>query len=80
MFDALITFLNWLGTWLVQALPQSPFQSFASPVLSEMQQGLHILNWFFPVADILQILTVWLISVGVYYLYKAALHYAGLGD
>lgn len=54
-------------------LPSSPFttviNSFGNiPYLS-------ILNWFFPVTEAIVVLEVWVVAVGIYFLYSAIMRW-----
>lgn len=75
----LVEFLRSVLGGLMSLLPQSPFQDFYS-TLGFVGEGLGWLNWFVPVGSLLAIMAVWLVAVAGYYVYKALLHWAGLGD
>lgn len=57
-----------LGEALLKLLPLSPFQEFISEFADLPYLGW--LNWFFPVGDCLVVMGVWLVAVGVFYLYS----------
>lgn len=79
MLDMIVGFLRSVLGGLVSLLPQSPFQDVFS-TLGFASQGLRWLNWFVPVGTLLGIMTVWLVAIAGYYVYKALLHWIGLGD
>lgn len=77
MLDMLVGFLRSVLGGLIDLLPQSPFQDIYS-TLNVVGDGLGWLNWFVPVGTLLGIMTVWLVAIAGYYLYKALLHWVGL--
>lgn len=77
MLDFLVGFLRSVMGGLVSLLPQSPFQDFYS-TLGMVSDGLRWLNWFVPVGTLLGIMTVWLVAIAGYYVFKALLHWVGL--
>lgn len=78
MLDTLLTFIAAAGSAIASLLPLSPFQQwYESGSLSSVQQGLEWLNWFVPIGDFLAIMTTWLLAIGLFYLYRAALHWIG---
>lgn len=79
MLDMVVEFLRSVLGGLVSLLPQSPFEQFYGS-FQFAAQGLGWLNWFVPVGTLLGIMAVWLVAVAGYYVYKALLHWAGLGD
>lgn len=79
MLDFVVGFLRQVCAGLVDLLPHSPFQDYYG-ALGAVSDGLAWLNWFVPVGALLGIMTVWLVAVGGYYVFKALLHWIGLGD
>lgn len=79
MLDMLVGFLRSVLGGLVSILPHSPFEQFYG-ALQVPHQILGWVNWFVPVGTLLGIMAVWLVAVAGYYVYKALLHWAGLGD
>lgn len=53
---------------LLQVLPHSPFQQYIDQFRSLPYLGW--LNWFFPVGSCLTVMAVWLVAVGLFYLYS----------
>lgn len=53
------------GAWL----PISPFQRFIAnwEGLSVIRQYIGYINWFVPIGTIIDILTIWLVAIGVFY-------------
>ena len=72
MLDALMQWINNLitnfGKAVLQVLPVSPFRGFIDSFAVPEYVGW--LNWFFPVSQCLQILTVWLAAIALFYLYS----------
>ena len=79
MLDILVEFLRAVCSGLISLLPHSPFEGIYG-TLGVMQQGLQWLNWFVPVGTLLTIMTAWLVAIAGYYVFKALLHWIGLGD
>lgn len=79
MLDFIVGFLRSVMGNIVDLLPQSPFQEYYSG-FGIAQQGLGWLNWFVPVGTLLAIMTAWLVAIAGYYVFKALLHWIGLGD
>lgn len=63
LLDAIATVLG----FLVSLLPKSPFKWIAG---SEFADLLSKVNYFIPISDFVAILELWLVSVGMYYLYS----------
>lgn len=80
MLDWLTTFIKFIGATVYEALPQSPFQQFIADISLSMYAGLGWLNWFIPVGSILAVMSVWLLAIGFFYLFKAILHWIGYSD
>ena len=53
---------------LLQVLPRSPFLQYIDQFRSLPYLGW--LNWFFPVGSCLTVMAVWLVAVGLFYLYS----------
>lgn len=54
-------------------LPSSPFQLATDSIMAIPY--LNHLNWFFPVTECVAVTEVWLVAVGVYYLYSAIMRW-----
>lgn len=68
-----------LADALLQLLPLSPFKEFIADFAELPYLGW--LNWFFPVGDCLVVMGVWLVAVGVFYLYSVVMRWVKLiGD
>lgn len=74
-----VEFLRSVLGGLVSLLPHSPFEQFYS-AFQVSSQLLGWVNWFVPVGVLLGVMAVWLVSIAAYYVYKALLHWIGLGD
>lgn len=75
-----------LGDWfssvlafVLQLLPESPFQSFLIMPAS-VKNVLGFLNWLVPVAYISTITSAWVVAVAVYYAYSAIMRKLGAID
>ena len=56
--------------WVINLLPMSPFQSISnSPIASYLPN----LGWLLPINEILAILSLWVVAIGVFYMYQAIL-------
>lgn len=54
-------------------LPSSPFELATNSIMTIPY--LNHLNWFFPVTECVTVMEVWLVAVGVYYLYSAIMRW-----
>lgn len=70
MIDWFSGLLDKFGDWLITVLPRSPFQGFLSNFKTAFSPYLGYLNWFIPIGDFLNIFSVWLGAVIVFYLYS----------
>lgn len=59
-------------TWVVNLLPDSPFQAISNSDVSEFMVGL---NWIFPITEILAIMQLWTSAIMVFYIYQAILRW-----
>ena len=58
---------------VLEFLPDSPFRGFIDS-LGEVPY-LGYLNWFVPIGDFLQLLAVWGLAVGLFYVYSVVLRF-----
>lgn len=65
-----------LSNALLQFLPGSPFQAFLES-FAEIP-ALGYLNYFVPVSEMIAIGQVWLLCVGIFYLYSAIMRFVKL--
>jgi len=79
MYDLLSGFISSLSSYLVSVLPSDPFKQFIGS-LSSMSLGLGWANWFIPFGAMLVELGVWLVAIGIFYLWKALAHWIGISD
>lgn len=67
-WEQIINLVTTVAQSLLALFPRSPFadaiESFSPP------EWLGWLNWFFPVGPCLVVMSVWLVSVSVFYLYS----------
>lgn len=71
ILNNLISMIGETFTFLVNLLPQSPFNTLVS-----IDKGwFPNLNWFFPVTEIVAILQLWVTAVGFYYLLMVPLRW-----
>ena len=61
------------GQKILDLLPTSPFQEFIENFAGLPYLGW--LNWFFPVGDCLVVMSVWLVAVGLFYLYSIVMRW-----
>lgn len=78
LLGALQGMANTVWQTVERYLPGSPFQNVVSkfgeiPYLAEI-------NWFIPVAEILDVMQVWLFAIGVFYGFSAIMRLANLID
>ncbi len=59
-------------TWVIQFLPDSPFQSISN---TDVQSFMGTLNWIFPISEIVAILQLWISAVTIYYVYQIILRW-----
>lgn len=59
MIDGLLAIFNTLFGWVANLLPSSPFAEWVQ-ISENMRMGLGWLNWFCPIADMVQMLLVWI--------------------
>ena len=76
MLDTIKGIFTTLFMSIINFLPDSPFQQFIGAVRNIPY--LKYLNWFFPVAEILVVLQVWLSAVVIYYTYMAIMRFIRL--
>lgn len=83
MLNSLLDWMNELisnlGNKIISLLPTSPFRSFIDGW--QAPEYLGWLNWFFPVSQILAILTAWLAAITLFYLYSIIMRWVKMiGD
>lgn len=72
--------INALGAVLsaiVGLLPKSPFQFVANSQFSDL---LAKINYFIPIYEFISILELWVVAVGVYYLYSVVARWLKMID
>lgn len=73
IFDWLGNALNDVLAWVLCLLPDSPFKAISN---SPISQYLPYINYFIDVAFILDVLSAWVVCIGVYYGYQVILRWA----
>lgn len=68
MIDWLMEMFRNVGQWLMNLLPQSPFRPFIDNL--QLPQYMAWLNWFFPIHEILLVMTGWLAAIALFYAYS----------
>lgn len=64
---------------IISFLPHSPFREFINAW--NPPEYLGWLNWFFPVSEVLGVLTIWLTSISLFYLYSIIMRWVKMiGD
>lgn len=79
MLEFMNGIFNSFASGLKDVLPHSPFSQF----LSQFQNlpALGWLNWFVPIGPAITVLEVWLVAIGLFYLYSIALRWLkAIGD
>lgn len=61
---------------LMKVLPTSPFTA-PLKAFSQME-GLAYVNWFLPISDCIVVLTSWLSSLALYYMYSAIMRHLNI--
>lgn len=61
---------------LLSLLPRSPFRAFFESV--QAMPYLPFLNWVIPVAAMANIFRLWLVAVGVYFIYNLIMRKVGV--
>lgn len=59
-------------TWVIELLPNSPFQAISN---SDVNQFMGTLNWFIPLDKIVAELELWLAAVVIFYMYQIILRW-----
>jgi hypothetical protein len=72
MLDSLMGGLMAALTWVIELLPNSPFQAINN---SDVSGFLGTLNWFLPMDKIVAELELWLTCVIIYYAYQVILRW-----
>lgn len=76
MFQGLLDwFFNALKTVMIAVLsllPDSPFQSINNGVIG---QYLNYINWIIPMDEIIAILQLWVVAIGIFYVYQAIMRW-----
>lgn len=73
LLNSIIQFFSNIFEWVIDLLPASPFASFEYMTLSN--NLLCILNYFFPIAEMILVLQLWIVAVAGYYVYKFILKF-----
>lgn len=72
MFSGLMGSLMGALTWVINLLPNSPFQTLNN---ADVNTFMGTLNWFLPLDKILAELELWLTCVVVFYMYQIILRW-----
>lgn len=75
--DNLVNIISSLFTKIIDGilslLPNSPFQYLLQNMTA--LPYLPVLNWFIPISEIAYVTGLWLIAIGLYYIYSALLRF-----
>jgi hypothetical protein len=71
-FDSLGSNLINALSWVLELLPDSPFQAISN---SDVNQFMGTLNWFLPMSQIIAELELWITCVSVFYVYQLILRW-----
>lgn len=77
IWDWLCGFLSDCLEWLIDWLPDSPFNMIDN---SAVEPYLKWLNWFIPMDFILNTLSLWLVAVTGYYVWSVVLRFVKAVD
>lgn len=72
IFDWFFDFLADILQWVVDLLPDSPFNKLDTTVI---EPYLGYINWVIPMDFILTTFTLWLTAVGIYYCWSVILRW-----
>lgn len=72
LINSIIAGLGFVLNSLFSVLPKSPFYIIDN---SPIKEYLGHFNYFFPIAEIINILQIWLVAVGSYYIYQIVLRW-----
>ena len=64
-------FLNGIISALVAVLPQDPVISIIESFSSAFSSYIGYINYFIPFGKMCDVLALWIVSVGLWYLYRA---------
>ena len=79
IMDFIYKWVSVMANNILSLLPLSPFRSFITSFTPPSYLGW--LNWFFPVSEVLTVLTVWLTAIGLFYLYSIIMRWVKvIGD
>lgn len=68
LINWMINLISNFGTVLMEVLPRSPFADWIESF--EVEQFAGILNWFVPVGQMASVFALWLVAVGLFYMYS----------
>lgn len=72
ILDSLLGNLASALTWVIELLPDSPFQAISN---SDVNEFMGTLNWFLPLDKIVAELELWITCVVVFYTYQIVLRW-----
>lgn len=79
LFNWLSELVSNFGNTVIQVLPHSPFRDFIDNLVLPDYVGFF--NWFFPVKQLMTVLTIWLAAIGIFYFYSIIMRWIKLiGD
>lgn len=70
--DSILSNLMNALTWVIELLPDSPFQAISNADVNEFMGGL---NWIIPLDKIVAELELWLTAVVIFYAYQIILRW-----
>lgn len=74
IFNTIVDGLSSAAKAVIGLLPTSPFQAYLS--VSIDSQYLRWLNWLVPVGQMIAVLQMWLVAIGLWYVYQVILRWA----
>lgn len=73
MLSAALDFLKSIIAWVIDLLPDSPFQFDVPPFIQEL---LGYINYFIPIGFMVKILLAWTACIAVWYVVQVAARWA----
>lgn len=68
LINWMINLISEFGSVLLQLLPRSPFADWIDNFHVDQYAGF--INWFVPVGQMVSVFSLWLVAVGLFYLYS----------
>ena len=66
LYENIVNLVTKLANYILALFPKSPFKTYIDNFDADINLGW--LAWFFPIKEVLAIISVWLTAVSLYYL------------